>query len=133
MTDIEADLMIANAEIKRLQAQLAKYDEVAAEYGIDGKTMLTLAKSQIKTAQDNVELMEQLEESQRRADAAVEDMKNIVDAVREAHCDGTCCFACKYDADFSIGESGNYLNECPGFDRDDCFEWRGPQAGVVAP
>ena len=30
--------------IESLQAQLAKYDEVAAEYGIDGKTMLTLAK-----------------------------------------------------------------------------------------
>ena len=73
-----------------------------------------------------LEIIAALRESQRRADAAVEDMKNIVDAVREAHCDETCCFACKYDADFSIGESGNYLNECPGFDRDDCFEWRGP-------
>jgi hypothetical protein len=78
-------------------------------------------------------LQAQLAASQARERAAEEDMKNIVDAVREAHCDGTCCFACKYDADFSIGESGNYLNECPGFDRDDCFEWRGPQAGEVEP
>ena len=38
--------------IEALQAQLAKYDEIAAEYGIDGKTMLTLAKSQIETAKE---------------------------------------------------------------------------------
>ena len=46
--------------VESLQAQLAKYDKVAAEYGIDGKTMLTLAKSQTRTARDNVELQEQL-------------------------------------------------------------------------
>lgn len=54
MMDKSADL------IESLQAELAKYDEVAAEYGIDGKTMLTLAKSQIKTARDNIKLREQL-------------------------------------------------------------------------
>ena len=91
MTDIEADLMIANAEIKRLQARLAA--------------------------------------SQRRERAAVEDMKLIVDAVREEHCDETCCFACKFDCDTSITDSGAHACECPGFERDDCFEWRGREAG----
>ena len=41
-------------------------------------------------------------------------------------CDETCCFACKFDCDTSITDSGCYANECPGFERDDCFEWRGP-------
>ena len=63
----------------------------------------------------------------QREQAAVEDMKRIVDAVREKHGDETCCFACKYDADMSITDSGSYANECPGFDRDDCFDWRGTQ------
>lgn len=67
----------------------------------------------------------ELAATQKQLEAAVEDMKNIVDAVRQKHCDDTCCFACKYDADFSIMPSGDYANECPGFDRDDCFEWRG--------
>lgn len=62
-------------------------------------------------------------------EAAVEDMKRIVDEVRETHCDDTCCFACKYDADFSITQTGDFANECPGFERDDCFEWRGSAAG----
>lgn len=70
-------------------------------------------------------LQAQLAESQRRERAAVEDLKLIVDAVREAHCDETCCFACKFDCDTSITDSGCYANECPGFERDDCFEWRG--------
>ena len=49
-------------------------------------------------------------------------------AVREEHCDETCCFACKFDCDTSITDSGDYACECPGFERDDCFEWRGVQA-----
>ncbi len=58
-------------------------------------------------------------------DAAIAEMKRIVDAVREEHCDETCCFACKYDCDTSITDTGDYACECPGFERDDCFEWRG--------
>jgi hypothetical protein len=82
---------------------------------------------ELTEAADLIEsLQAQLAASQRRERAAVEDMKLIVDAVREAHCDETCCFACKYDADFSIAPSGDWANECPGFERDDCFEWRGP-------
>ena len=109
MTDIEADLMIANAEIKRLQAQL--------EATISGQKTLQKA----------------LAASQRRERAAVEDMKLIVDAAREEHCDETCCFACKFDCDTSITWTGDYACECPGFERDNCFEWRGPQAGDVEP
>lgn len=76
---------------------------------------------------ENARLLSQLQDAQRRADKAVEDMKNIVDNVREEHCDETCCFACKFDCDTSITDSGAHACECPGFDRDDCFEWRGPQ------
>jgi hypothetical protein len=72
-------------------------------------------------------LQAKLAAEKRRADAAVEDMKLIVDAVREEHCDETCCFACKFDCDTSITDSGCYANECPGFDTNECFEWRGPQ------
>ena len=80
MKDIEADLLIANAEIRKLKAE---------------------------------------------RDAAVRDMELIVDAVRETHSDETCCFACKFDCDTSITDTGDYACECPGFERDDCFEWRG--------
>lgn len=66
-----------------------------------------------------------IEQLQKELEVAKRDMKCIVDVVREKHCDESCCFACKYDCDTSITESGDYAEECPGFDRDDCFEWRG--------
>lgn len=30
------------------------------------------------------------------------------------------CGLCEYDGAY-IGESGNWMNECPGFEHDDCF------------
>jgi len=100
-----------------LPAMIARYKQVMAD------------ANEIDIAKD--EEMEQLRAdlaaSQRRERAAVEDLKLIVDAVREAHCDETCCFACKFDCDTSINDSGVPTCECPGFERDDCFEGRGPQ------
>ena len=76
------------------------------------------------------DLTARAEAAEAERDAAKADMKLIVDAVRETHCDETCCFACKFDCDTSINDSGEYGSECPGFNRDDCFEWRGqPQDG----
>jgi hypothetical protein len=76
---------------------------------------------------ENAELKSRAEQAEAREKAAIADMKLIADNVRETHCDETCCFACKFDCDTSITDSGCYANECPGFERDDCFEWRGPQ------
>ena len=76
------------------------------------------------------ELTARAESAEVERDAAKADMKLIADAVREKHCDNTCCFACKFDCDMSTNDSGEFENECQGFDRDDCFEWRGlPQDG----
>ena len=70
------------------------------------------------------------EQAEAREKAAVADMKLIVDAVREEYSDETCCFACKYDIDTSCDECGCCPGECPGFESNDCFEWRGlPQEG----
>ena len=77
-----------------------------------------------------IELTARAEQAELERDAAVVDMKSIVDAVREEYIDGTCCFACKYDFDTSCDEYGCCPVECPGFESNDCFEWRGlPQEG----
>lgn len=60
-------------------------------------------------------------------DAAAKDMKLMADKAREEHGDDVPCFACRYDGDRSILPSGDFAEECPGFDREDCFEWRGAQ------
>lgn len=55
-------------------------------------------------------------------DAVAADMKLIADAYRTAVCDDGICGLCDFDADH--GENRR-ANECPGFKRDDCFQWRG--------
>lgn len=46
-------------ELTQLQKEQSEYQEMAASYGIDAKTMCTLAKSQIKTCADNIRLREE--------------------------------------------------------------------------
>lgn len=57
-----ADLVVDALRQKR------EVDALASEYGIDAKTMLTLAKSQIQTTKSNIELSEKLE-------TAIDDLK----------------------------------------------------------
>lgn len=45
-----------------LEAEVQIYRNAASLYGIDAITMLTLAKSQIKTCADNIRLMEKVQE-----------------------------------------------------------------------
>ena len=52
-----ADLVVDALRQKR------ETDALAAEYGIDAKTMLALAKSQIQTTKSNIELSEKLEDT----------------------------------------------------------------------
>lgn len=66
------DTGLTPVEIVKLQLQVKKHNNLAAKYGIDGETMLALAESKIKTSADNVELREQLSESERQRLAAVE-------------------------------------------------------------
>lgn len=102
---------------------------------LESFTMDKMSRDVMSAAADRLESQEQTiaaltaraEQAEAREKAAIADMKLIADNVRETHCDETCCFACKHDCDMSINDSGEFNNECPGFDRDDCFEWRGQQ------
>ena len=75
---------------------------------------------------DIADLTARAEAAEAERDAAVEGMKIIADTYREKNCDDGICGLCKFDADHGLD---GYANECPGFETDDCFEWRGPQAG----
>lgn len=91
ISELRPLLLKAANLIESMQARLVEYDEVAAEYGLDGETMLTLAKSQIRTAQDNIKLREQLAASQCRAQDARNELCLKCGKYHEAHngsCDG---------------------------------------------
>lgn len=64
--------------IDSLTAELTDYRALAAEYGIDGKTMLALAKSQIETAKGNAKLTERLK-------VAVEDINRCMTLLEKIH------------------------------------------------
>ena len=61
--------------IEALQSELQPFIDAAAEYGIDAKTMLTLAKSQIKTAEENISL--RAERDQARLDCAIAERNHM--------------------------------------------------------
>lgn len=53
--------------------------------------------------------------------ALVNEFEEILSHIREREVDDSVCGLCEYDGAY-IGQSGDWCNECPGFDRDDCFK-----------
>ena len=53
--------------------------------------------------------------------ALVNELEEIFAHIRERNEDDSVCGLCEYDGAY-IGQSGEWCNECPGFDRADCFK-----------
>ena len=66
------------------------------------------------------ELREQLVKVTNQRNELSNLLNDICKDVREKHVDDSVCGLCEYDG-ACIGESGDWANECPGFDIDDCF------------
>lgn len=49
----------------------------------------------------------------------INEMEQIFAGIRERHVDDSVCGLCEYDGDHGID---GFANECPGFERDDCFK-----------
>lgn len=54
------------------------------------------------------------------ANKLVDRFEQILRDIRETNEDESVCGLCEYDGAF-IGQSGDWCNECPGFEKDDCF------------
>ena len=106
--------------------ELKKADEVVRalreEYKETDKVYFFL-RTLLKDAADLIDsLTAQLAAVTAERDAAVRCMKIIADTYRENVCDDGICGLCEYDADHGIE---GYANECPGFESNECFSWRG--------
>lgn len=53
----------------------------------------------------------------------IDGLVEIFADIRESNVDDSVCGLCEFDGAY-IGESGDWCNECPGFNRDDCFKLR---------
>lgn len=51
----------------------------------------------------------------------VDRFERILRDIRESKVDDSVCGMCEYDGAF-IGQSGDWCNECPGFEKEDCFK-----------
>ena len=47
--------------------------------------------------------------------------EQILRDIRESKVDDSVCGMCEYDGAF-VGQSGEWCNECPGFEKNDCFK-----------
>ena len=59
--------------------------------------------------------------AQHKINALIDEFETIMKDIRERHVDDSVCGLCEYDGAF-MSDSGNWCNECPGFERDDCFK-----------
>ena len=126
MNDLEADLLIANAKIKKLEQQLTDYHHLSKL--INGK----MAENQ-RLRKINENLQAQLSESQRREQAAVEDLNGTGACFTCKHFrrNGGDCFGagrCRLDGIeiWPCNEPGVYRVEVPDDGRQ-TYEWRGQQ------
>lgn len=49
----------------------------------------------------------------------INELEMIFSDIREKNVDDSVCGLCEYDCDHGLD---GYANECPGFERDDCFK-----------
>ena len=54
-------------------------------------------------------------------DKFIDGLEDIFADLRERHVDDSVCGLCEYDGAY-IGQSGDWCNECPGFEKYDCFK-----------
>lgn len=75
-------------------------------------------------AQRVIDLTARAEAAEAERDACKADLQSMADWYRDSVCDDGICGWCKQDADHGLDGDAN---ECAGFYKNDCFEWRGPQ------
>jgi len=124
------DARIAALEAENRELRQNSYTEDAVKALVDGKYAEI---ERLKADYDSLNKFErsQLEKLlaknsrlQAELDAAVSAMKSIADEYRKKVGDDGICGLCEYDANHGIDGDAN---ECPGFERDDCFKWCGPK------
>jgi hypothetical protein len=68
--------------------------------------------------------MDDMISRQLAIDKFIDELDEIFADLRERHVDDSVCGLCEYDGAY-IGQSGDWCNECPGFEKDDCFKLSG--------
>lgn len=91
LNESEATILRMNQELDTLFKEVQTYRNAARLYGIDPATMLTLAKSQVKTRADNIRLIEKMQEVFELFQYVPEDLteQEVVSAITQYDGDGS--------------------------------------------
>ena len=91
LNESEATILRMNQELDTLFKEVQTYRNAARLYGIDPATMLTLAKSQVKTCTDNIRLIEKMQEVFELFQYVSEDLteQEVVSAITQYDGDGS--------------------------------------------
>ena len=91
LNESEATILRMNQELDTLFKEVQTYRNAARLYGIDPATMLTLAKSQVKTGADNIRLIEKMQEVFELFQSVPEDLaeQEVVSAITQYDGDGS--------------------------------------------
>lgn len=121
----------------RIIRQLALYEDTGREpneiaaLDYDVAMLKQSARHANELAVEINHLRAELEQVKAERDAAVEDLKIMALAMRESdELSEGCCFACICDAQNLPDGCILPYGECPGYETDDCFEWRGLEGQV---
>ena len=120
-TELDNALSNASKVVKTMQESTIPYYRKraeAAEKEVEWKNKV------IEAAERRfMEAEARAEKGQRERDAAISELTFAVNQYRLFTTDIDLCGLCKFDLP-PAGESGQTA-ECPGFYKDNCFEWRG--------
>lgn len=116
--------LIRGVEVKALIAEVERLN--AENERLKLQRPIEVDENTVALACECSRLKQQLATVTAERDAAVEDMKLIADTYREVVGDDGICGLCEFDADHGLD---GYANECPGFESNKCFKWRGERSG----
>lgn len=80
-----------------------------------------LERALMDALEKQTELNSRIIEYQNRIKDLISTIEGICKNSRDRHVDDEHCGLCEYVGAY-MGVSGDWYNECPGFDKDDCFE-----------
>ena len=119
----ETDLISRQAAIDELEhaAWGKEWDKALAKAMLESLPSAQPEKRTIKRTGTHARDLISRKKVRYKLTALVNELEEIFANIREKNEDDSVCGLCEYDGAY-IGQSGDWCNECPGFDKSDCFK-----------
>lgn len=106
-----------------ISEQVADLREKAQVFEDSGCATNGIVKTFREAADTIEELFAKLASEKQKVKFLIGVIDETCKDLRESSGDDSVCGLCEYDG-ATIGENGDWMNECPGFETDSCFKLR---------